>query len=85
MFPVESLAELESQNRGVTVERRTSSRDRAHPHLLLEARFEEYRMAAEVMLAAVRALPSLRPGAFSLFDVPPRALFRAAVAERDWI
>jgi diaminopimelate dehydrogenase len=85
VFPVESLLELESQNRGVTVERRTSSRDRAHPHLLLEARFDEHRMAAEVMLAAVRALPSLGPGAGSLFDLPPRALFRPASAERDWI
>src|SRR3990172_7709790 len=68
-----------------SLRRRLAARDRAHPHLLLEARFDEHRMAAEVMLAAVRALPSLRPGACSLFDVPPRALFRAAVAERDWI
>jgi diaminopimelate dehydrogenase len=85
VFPVESLLELESQNRGVTVERRTSSRDRAHPHLLFEARFDEHRMAAEVMVAAVRALPSLRPGGTSLFDVPPRALFPSASFERDWI
>jgi diaminopimelate dehydrogenase len=85
VFPVESLAELESQNRGVTLERLTTSRGREHPHLLLEARFDEHRTAAEVMLAATRALPSLKPGAFSLFDVPPRALFGAAMAEREWI
>jgi diaminopimelate dehydrogenase len=85
VFPVESLSELECQSEGVTVETRTSSRQRAHPHLLLEARFDEHRIAAEVMLAAVRALPSLRPGASSLFDVPPGTLFRTRGEEEDWV
>lgn len=85
VFPVESVAELESETSGVTLERRTSAGDGAHPHLFLEARFDEHQVAAEVMVATVRALPSLARGAASLFDEPLRALFPAGFADREWI
>jgi len=54
---------------------------------LLEARFDETALAATIMLAAARALPFLKPGAYSLLDVPPARLWgeQAPAAESEWI
>jgi diaminopimelate dehydrogenase len=87
VFPVESLASLEQEGRGVVLDRRGSSERLGRRHFVLEGRFDEVAMTAEVMLAAARALPDLDPGAYSLADVPLSALWgeRADKAEREWI
>lgn len=78
---------LEEANRGVLLERHAASRDSSHTSLLLEARFDETALAARVMLAAARALPFLKAGAYSLFDIPPALLWgeQGTVSEREWI
>ena len=87
VFPVESIAELEQEGRGVVLDRRGPPGRFGHHHLLLEARFDEAVLTAQVMLAAARALPSLEPGASMLWDLPLRALWgeQATKAERDWL
>ena len=87
VFPLESLASLEQEGRGVVLDRRGASQRLGRQHFVLEGRFEEVVATAEVMLAAARALPDLDPGAYSLADVPLSALWgeRADKAERDWI
>lgn len=87
IFPVESIATLEDEGHGVLMERHGSAGTVAHQHLLLEARFSEPALCAQCMLAAVRALPSCRAGGYSLFDLPPGALWGRlrAQAERDWL
>lgn len=87
VFPVESLTSLEQEGRGVVLDRRSSSQRPGRQHLLLEGRFDEAVVTAEVMLAAARALPDLDPGAYSLSDVPLSALWgeRADNAEREWL
>jgi len=87
VFPVESLASLEQEGRGVVLDRRGSSQRIGRQHFVLEGRFDEAAVTAEVMLAAARALPSLDPGVYSLADVPLSALWgeRADKAEREWL
>lgn len=87
VFPVESLAALEQEGRGVVLDRRGSPGRLGHQHLLLEARFEESVLTAQVMLAAGRALPQLEPGAYVLTEVPLSAMWgeRAEKAHRDWL
>jgi diaminopimelate dehydrogenase len=87
VFPVESLAELEQEGRGVVLDRRGPPGRFGHQHLLLEARFDETVLTAQVMLAAARALPGLEPGAYSLADVPLGRLWgeRVEMAHRDWL
>ena len=87
VFPVESLASLEQEARGVVLDRRSSSQRLGRQHFVLEGRFDEAVVTAEVMLAAARALPDLAPGAYSLADVPLSALWgeRANKAEREWL
>ncbi len=87
VFPVESLSGLEREGRGVVVERQGPPGPLAHQRLLLEARFEESVLTAQVMLAAARALPTLRPGAHFLSEIPLTALWgdRAKRAEREWL
>lgn len=87
VFPLESLASLEQEGRGVVLDRRSSSQRLGRQHFVLEGRFEEAVATAEVMLAAARALPDLEPGAYSLADVPLSTLWgeRADKAEREWI
>lgn len=75
VFPVESVAALEEEDHGVVLERRGSVGQTGHQQFLLEARFRLPTLAAQVMLAAARALPGLGPGAHSLFDVPLAALW----------
>ncbi len=87
VFTVESLASLEEEGRGVVVDRRGSSERLGHQHFVLEGRFDETVMTAQVMLAAARALPELEPGAHTLADIPLGSLWgaRAEKAERDWV
>jgi diaminopimelate dehydrogenase len=87
VFPVESLAELEQEGRGVVLDRRGSSGRFGHQHLLLEARFDETGLTAQVMLAAARALPRLEAGAYVLTEIPLSAMWgeRAVEAHWDWL
>jgi diaminopimelate dehydrogenase len=87
VFPVESLASLEQEGGGVVLDRRGSAGRFGHQHFVLEGRFDETVMTAQVMVAAARALPELQPGAHHLGEIPVSALWgeRAAKAERDWL
>jgi diaminopimelate dehydrogenase len=80
VVPVESLAALEEEGEGVLLERWGASGATAHQRLLVEARCHPHALAAQVMLAAARALPTLAPGAHTLLDVPATQLFGAASA-----
>jgi diaminopimelate dehydrogenase len=70
VLPVESIAALEEEGAGVVLQRRGSAGGANHQLLLLEARFDGPSLAAQVMVAAARALPKMRPGAYLLSDVP---------------
>jgi diaminopimelate dehydrogenase len=87
IFPVDSLASLEQEARGVILDRQSSSQRLARQHFVLEGRFDEAVVTAEVMLAAARTLPDLEAGAYSLFDIPLNALWgdRFERAEQDWL
>jgi diaminopimelate dehydrogenase len=87
VFPVESLASLEEAGRGVVLDRRGPPGRLGHHHFLIEARFDESVLTAQVMLAAARSLPQLEPGAYALTDIPLSAMWgeRADKAERDWL
>lgn len=75
VFPVESVAALEAEGHGVVLERRGSSGPTGHQHFLVEARIDLAAVAAQIMVAATRALPDLRPGAHSLLEVPLASLW----------
>jgi diaminopimelate dehydrogenase len=77
VFPVESVAALEEKGRGVVLERRGPAGASHHQMLLLEARFAAWSLAAQVMIAAARALPDLPAGAHALPAVPVSLLLRA--------
>lgn len=87
VFPVPSIAALEETNRGVLLERRAAAGEASHASFLLEARYDEAGLAARMMLAAARALPSLQAGAYSLLDLPPGALWgeQRPAAEKEWM
>lgn len=87
VFPVPSIAALEETNRGVLLERRAAAGEASHSSFLLEARFDEVGIAARMMLAAARSLPSLQAGAYSLLDLPPGALWgeQRTAAEKEWM
>jgi diaminopimelate dehydrogenase len=87
VFPVPSIAALEETNRGVWLERHAAADDPGHAAFLLEARYDEAGLAARMMLAAARALPFLQPGAYTLLDLPPGALWgeQRPAAEKEWI
>ncbi|HSN05305.1 MAG TPA: diaminopimelate dehydrogenase [Nitrospira sp.] len=87
VFPVESLAELEEEGRGVVLDRRGPPGRLGHQHLLLEARCDDTLLTGQVMLAAARALPDLEPGAYVLPEIPLGAMWgeRAEKAQRDWL
>ncbi len=86
IFEVENIAALEEEGKGIVLERRGSKGRLGHHHFLLEARIDESVITAQVMIAAARALPTLKPGAYALADVPLRALWgqEAEMAEHDW-
>ncbi len=86
VFPVDSIAGMEEDGHGVLMERRGSAGAAEHQLFLLEARFSEYALSAQVMLAAARAIPHRGKRAYSLFDLPLGALwgeFREQ-AEEEW-
>jgi diaminopimelate dehydrogenase len=84
VLPVESVAALEDEGRGVVLERWGEAGGAGHQRLLFEARFDPVALAAEAMLAAARALPGLPPGAHTLLDLAPSQLFGArSAAARD--
>jgi diaminopimelate dehydrogenase len=87
VFAVDSIAELEEQGHGVLLERRGSAGFGAHQLLLLEGRFSEQALAAQVMVAAARALPHGGHRAYSLYDLPLGSLWGElrARAEKEWI
>lgn len=87
VFAVDDLATLEAARHGVTLERQSAAGRAGHTAFLLEARYDEPQLAARMMLAAARALPSLRPGAYSLLDLPPGALWGELrpAAEKEWM
>ncbi|WP_455246114.1 hypothetical protein [Petrachloros mirabilis] len=87
VFPVESLASLTQEGRGVVLDRKGDPGPLGHAHFVVEGRFDESVMTAQVMVAAARALPHLEPGAYSLADIPLGGLWgeRAAKAELDWL
>lgn len=87
VLPVESVAALEQEGRGVALERRSAPGSAGHQRFLLEARFDESLLTAQMMLAAARALPRLDSGAHSLLDLPLSALWgeQAPNAERIWL
>lgn len=87
VFPVESLAALELEGRGVVLDRRGPPGRFGYQHLLLEARFDETVMTAQVMLVAARAVTQLEPGAHFLTEIPLAAMWgeRAEKAHRDWL
>jgi len=87
VFPVPSIAALEEPNRGVLLERRATSGDTWHSSFLLEARFDEAGLAARMMLAAARSLPTLQAGAYSPLDLPLGALWggQRTAAEKEWM
>jgi diaminopimelate dehydrogenase len=62
LFPVESIATLEQEGRGVVFERRGTGHPGPHENLLFEARFDVPTFAARVMLDAARRLRQCRPG-----------------------
>jgi diaminopimelate dehydrogenase len=70
IFPVDSVASLEEEGHGVLMERRGTAAAAGHQLFLLEARFSETALAAEVMLAAAHALKTHRGRAYSLLDLP---------------
>lgn len=84
--PVEDIRTLEEEGRGVLMERRGSASGAEHQMLVLEARYSEPMLAAAVMAAAARAIPSCRHGAFSLFDLPLGALWGSLheKAREEW-
>lgn len=87
VFPVESLSSLEGEGRGVVLDRRGPPGRLGHHHFLIEARFDESVLTAQVMLAAARSLPQLEPGAYALTDIPLSAMWgeRVDKAEREWL
>ncbi|MEK7236734.1 MAG: diaminopimelate dehydrogenase, partial [Nitrospirota bacterium] len=54
VFPVENIAALEQEGRGVLLERRGTPGRLGHQQFLLEARFDESLLTAHMMLAAAR-------------------------------
>ncbi|MGX2031509.1 MULTISPECIES: diaminopimelate dehydrogenase [Methylocaldum] len=74
VFQVESMAALEDEH-GVLLQRHGSAGQTRHQYLMFEARLSEAALSAQMMLAAARALPGLKPRAYSLFDLPLGALW----------
>ncbi len=76
VIPVGSLAELEHEGHGIVLERLGLAAGDAHQRFLLEGRFDLFAVTAQIMIAAARALPLLRPGAHRLSAIPPSALWQ---------
>jgi diaminopimelate dehydrogenase len=87
VFPVENIAALEQEGRGVLLERRGTPGRLGHQQFLLEARFDESLLTAHMMLAAARSLPQLKSGAHSFLDLRLSSLWgeQHKKAEREWL
>lgn len=87
VFPVDNLDSLEEAGRGVLLERRGGIGPFAHQRLLLEARFDASLLTAQIMVAAAHVLPSLKPGARTLLDIPLGEWCAATIekGEPDWM
>lgn len=87
IFPVDDIATLEDEGHGILMERQGTAADVAHQHLLMEARFSEVALCAQCMVAAARALPTCKGDGYTLFDLPPGALWGQLRehAEREWL
>ena len=75
VLPVASVAALEQEGHGIVLDRWGTSGAVAHQRFLLEARFDTFTLAAQVMLAAARAVCFQPPGAHSLFRIPLATLW----------
>ncbi len=86
VFPVESVAALEQEGRGVLLERRGAPGRLGHQQFLLEARYDESLLTAHMMIAAARSLPQLKPGAHSFLDLRLSSLWgeQHKKAEQEW-
>lgn len=86
VFPVESISSMEDEGHGVLLERRGSAGGAEHQLFMLEARFSEYALSAQVMVTAAKALSHRRKRAFSLSDIPLGALWGKLreMAEKEW-
>ena len=86
VFPVESIAALEQEGRGVLLERRGAPGRLGHQQFLLEARYDESLLTAHMMIAAARSLPQLKPGAHSFLDLRLSSLWgeQHKKAEQEW-
>lgn len=86
VFAVDDISTLEDEGHGVLLERRGSAAGSGHQLLLLESRCSDTALAAQVMVAAARTLPSRGHRAYSLFDLPLSALWGELrdSAEADW-
>lgn len=80
VLPVESIAALEDEGHGIVLERRGAAGRTGHQLFLLEARFDRWALGGQTMVAAARAAPGRRPGAYSLLDIPFAALAVMATA-----
>jgi len=83
VFVVDSIASMEEEGHGVLLERRGAAGGVDHQLFLLEARFSEYALCAQVMLSAARAITHRRNRAYSL---PLGALWGELreLAEKEW-
>ena len=75
VFPVDSVAILEEEGHGILLERRGKAGPVEHQLFLLEGRFSEKAITAQVMLAAARSLQTQGHHAYSLFDLPLGSLW----------
>jgi hypothetical protein len=87
VFRVDDVSALEDEGQGVLLKRYGTAARTAHQMLLFEARVSELALSAQCMAAAAHALPGLKASAYSLFDLPPGALWGRlrAEAERQWL
>ncbi len=74
VLPVESVAMLEEEGHGLVIERWGRAGGKDHQRFLLEGRFDRIAVAGQTMVAAARALVTLRPGAHPLDTIPPASL-----------
>ena len=84
---VESVSALEEEGHGVVLERSGTSAMHGYQRFLLEARFDLYALAAQIMVAAARSLPHRRPAARTLVSLPLATLWGefAPRAEQEWM
>jgi diaminopimelate dehydrogenase len=87
VFPVDSIAMLEEEGHGVLLERRGAAGAVDHQLFLLEGRYSERALAAQVMIAAARAVSNHGHRAYSLLDLPLGSLWGElrAMAEQEWM